>query len=214
MQLKKWLTVALVAAVVHETTSIIVLGTAAAAGTALTISAPALAAVGGGALLLGAAGLLGGAIGAAKARRRGRSHYHHGGYGGGYGYRGRRSITESITGEVIADDGFSANAVDVLFATATAIDQDTNCGARLVCELSATPINQLAADESLLMSLFADQTPLYLDQVNDPSTPFQLAAFLGKNSQTTTACENTYTKCTLNAAQIMEILRQNGNGQA
>jgi len=209
MQLKKWLTVALVAVVVHETTSFIVLGTAAAAGTALTISAPALAAVGGGALLLGAAGLLGGAIGAAKAGRRGRSHYRHSGYGGGHGYRGRRSIT----GEVIADDGFSANAVDVLFATATAVDQETNCGARLVCELSATPVNQLAADESLLMSLFADQTPLYLDQVNDPSTPFQLAAFLGKNSLSTTACENTYTKCTLNAAQIMEILRQNGNGQ-
>jgi len=211
MQLKNLLIVALVAVVVHETTSFIILGTAAAAGTALTIGAPTLAAIGGGALLLGAAGLLGGAIGASKGRR-GRSHYHRGGYSrgyGGHGYRGRRSLTDAV----IADDGFSANALDVLFATATAIDQETNCGARLVCELSARPVNQLAADEALLMSLFADQTPLNLDQVNDPSTPFQLAAFLGKNSRSTAACDKTYTKCKLNGTQIMEILRQNGNGQ-
>ncbi|CAL4113065.1 unnamed protein product, partial [Meganyctiphanes norvegica] len=202
-------TVALVAVIVHEATSIIILGTAAAAGTAITISGGALAAAGGGALLLGAAGLLGGAIGFHKASRGGRSRsrgHHRGGYGG---YRGRRSLT----GGLIADDGFSVNAVDVLFATASAVDQETNCGAKLVCELSTRPVDQLADDEALLISLFADQTPLNLDQVNDPSTPFQLAAFLGKNSLSAAACENTYTKCKLNGSQIMEILRQNGNGQ-
>lgn len=213
MQLNKWLTVALMAVAVHEATSIFILGTAAAAGTALTISAPALAAVGGGALLLGAAGLLGGAIGASKFRGRshgGGGHYRSRGHGYRGGYRGKRSLT----GGFIADDGFSANAVDVLFATASAVDQDTNCGARLVCELSTRPVGQLAEDEALLISLFGDQPSLNLDQVNDPSTPFQLAAFLGKNSQSPVVCESTYTKCRLNANQIMEVLRQNGNGLA
>jgi len=198
MQLKKWLAVALVAAMLNMAQTTITLATTAAGvitaatiglpGLAtLTIANPALAAVGAGAVLLGAAGLIGG-IHIAN--------------------RGKREVIG-----VPADDGFSANAVDILFATAASIDRETNCGLRLVCELAATPENELAADEALIMSLFGDQVPLSHDMINAASTPFQLAAFLGRQSQSAATCANTYLKCQYNSHQTMEILRQNGNGQ-
>jgi len=195
MQLKTWLAIALVATLVHVATPIILLTSAAATTAAvttlgITVSSPALAAVGAGAVLLGAAGLVGAAFGS---------------LGGGRRHRGRRAVTG------VADDGFSVDAIDILFSTAGALDRETNCGLRLVCELAATPENQLAADEALLMSLFGDARPLTHDQINGPSTPFQLAAFLGRQSQNVATCSNTYPKCQYNSNQIMEILRQNGN---
>jgi len=202
MQLKTWLSIALVATLLQVATPIILLTSSAAATTAavttlgITVANPALAAVGAGAVLLGAAGLAGAAIGSlAGGRRR---------------HRGRRAITG------VADDGFSVDAIDILFSTAGALDRETNCGLRLVCELAATPENQLAADEALLMSLFGDARPLSHDQINGPSTPFQLAAFLGRQSQNVATCSNTYPRCQYNSNQIMDIIRQNGNaiGQA
>ncbi|CAL4109081.1 unnamed protein product, partial [Meganyctiphanes norvegica] len=195
MQLKMWLGFALVAALLEVVTPIILLSSTAAATTAtavtlgLTVSNPALAAVGAGAVLLGAAGLAGGLIGGLAGGRR----------------RGRRAIVG------VADDGFSVDAIDILFSTAGALDRETNCGLLLVCELAATPENQLAADEALLMTLFGDARPLSHDMINGPSTPFQLAAFLGRQSQSASACANTYSKCQYNSNQIMEIIRQNGN---
>merc|ERR1711887_418499 len=196
MQLKKWLAITLVAALLQVATPIILLSSTAAATTAtiatlgITVSNPALAAVGAGAVLLGAAGLAGAAIGSLAGRR-----------------RGKRAI------DGVADDGFSVDAVDILFATAGALDRETNCGLRLVCELAATPENELAADEALIMSLFGDQVPLSHDMINAASTPYQLAAFLGRQSQSAATCANTYPKCQYNSNQIMDILRQNGNGQ-
>merc|ERR1711887_12248 len=195
MQLKKWLAITLVAALLQVATPIILVSSTAAATTAtiatlgITVSNPALAAVGAGAVLLGAAGLAGAAIGSLAGRR-----------------RGKRALTG------VADDGFSVDAIDILFSTAGALDRETNCGLRLVCELAATPENQLAADEALLMSLFGDARPLSHDQINGPSTPFQLAVFLGRQSQSAATCATTYSKCQYNSNQIMEILRQNGNG--
>ncbi|CAL4166245.1 unnamed protein product, partial [Meganyctiphanes norvegica] len=185
MQLKMWLALGLVAGILHVAAPIILVSTAAAttAAVTLTVSNVALAAIGGAAALLGLAGLL-----AIK--------------GGG---RHRR--------QAIADDGFSANAVDILFSAAGALDQETNCGLRLVCELAATPEDQLASDEQLIMNLFGSQAPISNDKINNHATPFQLAVFLGRQSADVSACGNTYTKCQFNSHQIMEILRENGNGQ-
>ncbi|XP_042881133.1 uncharacterized protein LOC122258918 [Penaeus japonicus] len=194
MQLKRWLSVALVAGLLHAATPIILLSSSAAAATTtaltlgVTVSNPALAVVGGAAVLLGAAGLV--AAKAAAFRR------------------GRRSAT------ALADDGYSQNAVDVLFAAAGSLDRDSNCGLRLVCELSATPSDQLADDEALIMTLFGSPSIASHDQISSPATPFQLAAFLGRASKSAPVCAQTYAKCHYDSRQIMDILRQNGNGQA
>jgi len=200
MQLKKWLAIALVAALLQVATPVILVSSTAAttavslATLGISVSNPALAAVAAGGVLLGAAGLAGAAVGALAGSRR----------------RGKRALTG------VADDGFSVDALDILFSTAGALDRETNCGLRLVCELAASPENQLAADEALLMSLFGDARPLSHDQINGPSTPFQLAAFLGKQSQSAATCATTYSNCQYNSNQIMDIIRQNGNaiGQA
>lgn len=194
MQLKRWLSVALVAGLLHAASPILLLSSSAAAATttALTlgvsVSNPALAVVGGAAVLLGAAGLV-----AAKAAAAAR--------------RGRRSAP------ALADDGYSHNAVDVLFAAAGSLDHRSNCGLRLVCELSATPSDQLAEDEALLMALFGSPDVASHDHVSSPASPFQLAAFLGRASKSASVCAHTYAKCHYDAAHTMDILRRNAHGQ-
>merc|ERR1711970_348296 len=181
-----WLAFGVVAGLLHVAAPIILVSSAAITTTALTLSVSnvAVAAVGGAAALLGLAGLL--ALKGDRRRRR----------------------------AVIADDGFSANAVDILFSAAAALDRETNCGLRLVCELAGTPADQLANDEQIIMDLFGSQAPISHDQINDPASPFQLAVFLGSSQSTGgSACANTYNKCQFNSHQIMEILRENGNGQ-
>ncbi|CAL4109075.1 unnamed protein product, partial [Meganyctiphanes norvegica] len=160
--------------------------TAAATTATVTLGVAnlAVAAVGGAAALIGIAGLL-----AAKG-----------------GSRKRRAI-------VVPDNGFSSDALQILFSSAAALDSDTNCGLRLVCELAATPADQLAADERLIMSLFGAQELVSIDSVNGAIAPFQLSVFLGRQSQDASACSNTYSKCQYNSNQIMDILRKNGNGQ-
>ncbi|XP_068229228.1 uncharacterized protein [Palaemon carinicauda] len=181
MQLKKWFALALVAVLLQVAMPTIILTSAAATATALTISVSnvALAAVGGAAVLLGLAGLV-------KVAGRG---------------RGRRQ-TES-------DNAFTSDAVDILFAAAGSLDQESNCGLRLICELAATPENQLADDEKLIMSLFGSDFEPQPDQTNSPATPFQQAAFLGRRSGSAEVCATTYSKCQYNATQIMDILREN-----
>ncbi|XP_066976090.1 uncharacterized protein [Macrobrachium rosenbergii] len=182
MQLKKWFALALVAVSLEVAMPTILLTSAAATATALTItvSNAALAAVGGAAVLLGLAGLL-------KAAGRG---------------RGRRSTTELTT-------SFTSDAVDILFAAAGSLDQESNCGLRLVCELAATPEGQLSADEMLILSLFGSDLQLQPDQTTSPVTPFQLAAFLGRQSGSVQACATAYSKCKHSAKEIMDILREN-----
>ncbi|CAL4109078.1 unnamed protein product, partial [Meganyctiphanes norvegica] len=186
MQLSKWLALALVAALLNVVTPTILVSTAAATTATLTLGVAnlAVAAVGGAAALIGIAGLL-----AAKG-----------------GSRKRRAI-------IVPDNGFSSDALQILFSSAIALDSDTNCGLRLVCELAATPADQLAADERLIMSLFGAQELVSIDSVNGAIAPFQLSVFLGRQSQDASACSNTYSKCQYNSNQIMDILRKNGNGQ-
>merc|ERR1739838_633542 len=186
MQLSKWLALALVAALLNVVTPIILVSSTAVTAATLTLTASnlAVAAVGGAAALIGIAGLL-------KIKG---------------GSRRRRAI--------VPDNGFSSDAIEILFASATALDSETNCGLRLVCELAATPADQLAADEQLIMSLFGAQEPISTSDVNGAIAPFQLSVFLGQQSQDARTCSNTYSKCQLNSNQIMDILRKNGNGQA
>lgn len=189
MQLKKWFAAALVAVLLDVVTPILLVTTSATAATVtaltlgVTVNNAALAAVGGAAVLLGAAGLI-------KASGRGK---------------------RSVPAPAGADDGFSVNAIEILFASAASLDRDTNCGLRLICELAATPEDQLADDEALIMSLFEPTTRLTHDQINSPVTPFQLAAFLGHQSASAQACATTYQKCQYNSNQIIDILRQNGS---
>lgn len=190
MQLKRWLSVALAAGLLHAASPILVLSSSAAAATttALTLGVgvanPALALVGGAAVLLGAAGLV-----AAKAKAASR--------------RGRRAAP------ALAHDAYAQNALHVLFAAAGSLDQRSNCGLRLVCELSATPEAQLAADEALIMALFGSPALAAHDRASGPASPFQLAAFLGRASESASACARTYAKCPYDAAHTMDVLRQN-----
>merc|ERR1739838_36157 len=186
MQLSKWLALALVAALLNVVTPILLVSSTAVTAATLTLSVSnlAVAAVGGAAALIGIAGLL-------KIKG---------------GSRRRRAI--------VPDNGFSSDAVEILFASDSALDSETNCGLRLVCELAATPADQLAADERLIMSLFGTQEPISTSDVNGAIAPFQLSVFLGQQSQDARTCSNTYSKCQLNSNQIMDILRNNGNGQA
>ncbi|CAL4109072.1 unnamed protein product, partial [Meganyctiphanes norvegica] len=107
MQLSKWLALALVAALLNVVTPILLVSTAAATTATVTLGVAnlAVAAVGGAAALIGIAGLL-----AAKG-----------------GSRKRRAI-------VVPDNGFSSDALQILFSSAAALDSNTNCGLRLVCE--------------------------------------------------------------------------------
>ncbi|XP_071527840.1 uncharacterized protein [Panulirus ornatus] len=194
MELKNWLAVVSVVALVDIATPIFLVSssaTTAAAATAgtlgLTISNPALAAVGGAAVLLAVAGV------ATSAVFRG---------------RGKRAAVERVN-----DDGISSNAIDILFAAAGSLDHQTNCGLRLVCELAATPVDQLADDEALIMSLFGRESILNHDHINSPITPFQLAVFLGQQSGSATTCANTYRRCPYTSRQVMDILGYNGAGQ-
>merc|ERR1739838_807267 len=103
MQLSKWLALALVAALLNVVTPILLVSSTAvtAATLPLSVSNLAVAAVGGAAALIGIAGLL-------KIKG---------------GSRRRRAI--------VPDNGFSSDAVEILFASATALDSETNCGLRL-----------------------------------------------------------------------------------
>jgi len=102
MQLKQWFTVALVAVVLDVATPIILFTSTATAATAtaltLTVANPALAALGGGVALVGLAALKGVIIGAGARR-------------------GKRAVAG------VPDDGFSRDAVDILFAAAGALDR-------------------------------------------------------------------------------------------
>ncbi|XP_045584033.2 uncharacterized protein [Procambarus clarkii] len=237
MQLKKWLLVALVAVILQEASPIILLGSAAATAAAATAAASAAAAsaaaavsaaaatkalaltaiaskpvlevVGGTTLLLGTAGLVGKAavgkvVGVKSTLKRPtvvvtptvqKTLYRYG--------RAAPTVEEAP----VAED-FSVNAIDILFSAAETLDTKTNCGLRVVCELAATPVQQLAPDEALLMSLFGDHPGLVPDQINSPVMPFQLAAFLGNQSGSTAACASAYHKCHFNSTQIMNMIRQ------
>ncbi|XP_064120830.1 uncharacterized protein LOC135225436 [Macrobrachium nipponense] len=180
MQLKKWFGLALVAVLLEVAMPTILLTSTAATATALTITVSNAALA-----AVGGAAVLLGLAGLLKTAGRG---------------RGRRS--EPTT-------SFTSDAVDILFAAAGSLDQESNCGLRLVCELAASPEGQLSADEMLILSLFGSELQLQPDQTTSPVTPFQLAAFLGRQSGNAQACATAYSKCKHNAKEIMDILRKN-----
>nr|XP_045584034.1 uncharacterized protein LOC123746528 [Procambarus clarkii] len=240
MQLKKWLLIALVAVIVKEASPFILLtaaaGAAAAAGTAavvagtaaavsaaaaakaltfgLAATAPVLEVIGGTAVLLGTAGLVGKAavgkaalIGAAATPVVVVTSAPYGTIQKTISYRRTREAPS------VVEDDVSTNTLNILFSAAETLDNKTNCGLRVVCELAATPVQQLAPDEALLMSLFGDHPGLVPDQINSPVMPFQLAAFLGNQSGSTAACASAYHKCHFNSTQIMNMIRQSDPDQ-
>ncbi|KAG7173353.1 uncharacterized protein LOC121860644 [Homarus americanus] len=187
MQLKKWLTGAVLVVLLDLVTPFI-LTTAVTVG--VTIANPTLALIGGTGLLLGAAGLA--TVKKAKVLT---PKFHH------------RFVRQAIQ---LPDESFSTSALEALFAVAESLDQETNCGQRLVCELAATPEAQLAPDEDLLISFIEDQSSLNHNQLNSPATTFQRAFFLGRQTGSVEDCANTYQKCPFSSNQTMEIIRSVG----
>jgi len=93
-----------------------------------------------------------------------------------------------------------------LFITLAANTDRFGCGLRLVCELEATPDEQLGTDEKLILSMFGRQVkPATFSQLSaaNPKSGFQNAAFIGKNAKNVSECAEAFDQCPFDRATIM-----------
>ena len=152
----------------------------------VTASSTAVAAAG---LLVGAAGLVAGKIALLAGLRPRKRH--------------GRSLEDPVSDKIIEN----------MLTTAAELDSTTHCSMRLVCELASLQEEQLASDESLLMSLFITSKKLETGlMIQNVLTPFHTAAYLGQRFKDKKVCANKYKLCPYDASLIMDTFRhQNTN---
>ncbi|XP_037783376.1 uncharacterized protein LOC119579546 [Penaeus monodon] len=92
-----------------------------------------------------------------------------------------------------------------LFITLAANSDRFGCGLRLVCELEATPDEQLSQDEKLILSLFGRHVkPATFSQLNTPKSGFLYAAFVGSNAKNVSECAEVFDQCVFDRETIMK----------
>jgi len=150
---------------------------AASTGLAITglASGTALAAgLGGVVAAIGAGALAGGALAAITRGSRGGSNVR-----GRGGRRGKRSIVDD---EIIGEE-FIFEAINKM--------DDKDCGKRYVCELAATPVDQLSQSELTSLLLFQTRSPV----AGSGKAKFDEAIRFGVTYRTPLACQRRYATC-------------------
>ncbi|XP_047497165.1 uncharacterized protein LOC125044517 [Penaeus chinensis] len=92
-----------------------------------------------------------------------------------------------------------------LFITLAANSDRFGCGLRLVCELEATPDEQLNQDEKLILSLFGRHVkPATFSQLGTPKSGFLYAAFVGSTAKNVSECAEVFDQCVFDRETIMK----------
>merc|ERR1712215_407545 len=147
------------------------------------------------ALGLGAAGLLGAAaLGAAAIAARASSS------GGGSSSR-QTSQRGGGHGRYSRDVGQEGDQIDLVFKAIAEMDV-SHCAKRYLCEISATPVDQLSAQDINTLVLFEAPT----SSVNSYKRLFDEAARLGSSSRNILNCQTRYPTCDIQEGGLAEIL--------
>merc|ERR1711935_711204 len=90
-------------------------------------------------------------------------------------------------------------ALEEVFLEASRKDQ-YDCAKLLICELSATPAQQLRADEIVISSAFGQMDAV---DVTAPSVEFDLASLIGRMAGSQ-QCKTIYSRCAVTPQAMME----------
>jgi len=96
---------------------------------------------------------------------------------------------------------------DAVFGIVSSMDM-YSCGKALVCGLKAKDEAQLANDEVLILSLFADRKARKTVNPASPKAEYDLAAELGLATHDEVACRKRYATCPYTTEEMMTSLRQ------
>merc|ERR1739838_432789 len=94
-------------------------------------------------------------------------------------------------------------ALGEIFLEASQKDQ-YDCAKLLICELSATPAQQLKADEIVISSAFGQMDAV---DVTAPSVEFDLASLIGRMAESQ-QCKTIYSRCAVTPQVMMEGIRK------
>merc|ERR1739844_230506 len=97
----------------------------------------------------------------------------------------------------------SSETLEEIFLEASRKDQ-YDCAKLLICELSATPAQQLKADEIVISSAFGQMDAV---GVTAPSVEFDLASLIGRMAGSQ-QCKTIYSRCAVTPQAMMEGIRK------
>jgi len=96
-----------------------------------------------------------------------------------------------------------------LFLTLAANNDKLGCGMRLVCELEATPDDDLSEEEKLILNLFGrGPEPVKFQDLDKPKAGFQYAAYVGATSGD---CGTVFGSCPFKRSTMMQAFKETLN---
>merc|ERR1712071_563778 len=114
----------------------------------------------------------------------------------------QRSSGKHRSGRDVGEE--EADEIDFVFKAISEMDV-TDCAKRYLCEISATPLNQLAAKDLNTLALF--QAPF--NSARSFKKSFDEAAMLGAKTRNVLSCQTRYKTCDIQGAGLAEILNSN-----